>query len=713
MDNSVDPLLLASIAALEEILGPEPTPTLTTTTQASVGNLPDMAVRRRRASAYLATMPPGIQGSNGSGATYAAVCAAVHGFALGADEGLRLILEEYNPRCDPPWSEGELAHKVNDAAAKSHREPAGYLLARGGVDPAILEAAELLMRPSASPSPSVASSPPAPVPPVGQQANANKLRPDPKDAIHTHDDDPHRLARAFLTRYAHPERATLAYWKEEFYKWSGSFWQRCSVASVKPEVTQCLIRYFEALQGQYTKLLEQGSIDEMPRRCKVTVPLVSNVVNALTGETYVPDFDKVPAWLAGENRPDVLDLVPTANGVVHLPRYVAGDADAITPPTPMFFNTNAVEFAVTPKAPQPVRWLQFLADVWPDDPEAISLLQEWFGYLLTPNTKQQKMLLMVGPRRSGKGTITRVLKALVGEANCCSPTMQSLTGPFGLSPLLGKSVAIMDDVRLSGKTDRGIVASTLLSISGEADSTVERKHLPAVDTKLHVRFVATANEFPRLEDSSGALASRWCVLEFTRSFEGKENPNLIDELLKELPGIFNWAAEGWARLRRSKRFTVPASAAEMVEQMHESGSPVGAFVRERCQVGVAYTTPSDDLYREWRSWCEETGRKEPGNRDEFFRLFKAAVPGARRKQRRTEDGRVWYYTGIRVGVSTNEIDFVPGTVSPPVTTVTTEFLLHAKQNKETDVLGVQLENSGDSGDAVTGDVIPPGEVLEL
>jgi phage/plasmid-associated DNA primase len=36
---------------------------------------------------------------------------------------------------------------------------------------------------------------------------------------------------------------------------------------------------------------------------------------------------------------------------------------------------------------------------------------------------------------------------------------------------------------------------------------------------------------------------------FHESFEGRENENLTDELLTELPGILNWAIEGWRRLR--------------------------------------------------------------------------------------------------------------------------------------------------------------------
>jgi putative DNA primase/helicase len=60
------------------------------------------------------------------------------------------------------------------------------------------------------------------------------------------------------------------------------------------------------------------------------------------------------------------------------------------------------------------------------------------------------MLLVVGLKRSGKGTLARVLKALVGEDNVAGPTLSSLATSFGLWPLLGKTVAVVSDARLSG-----------------------------------------------------------------------------------------------------------------------------------------------------------------------------------------------------------------------------------------------------------------------
>src|SRR5262249_17581739 len=226
-----------------------------------------------------------------------------------------------------------------------------------------------------------------------------------------------------------------------------------------------------------------------------------------------------------------------------------GGSGCLLDPTPQFFTFNAIDYDFHMHVPPPLAWLEFLSHVWPNDAEAVRALQEWFGYLLTADTSLQKILMMVGPKRSGKGTIARVLRALVGPDNVAGPTLASLGWDFGLQPLLNKSVAVIADARLSGRTDGAIVTERLLSISVEDALTIDRKHLSSVTVKLPTRFVILTNELPRLGDASGALAGRFIVLRLTRSWYGQEDHRLTDRLLGELPGILLWAVEGWKRFR--------------------------------------------------------------------------------------------------------------------------------------------------------------------
>lgn len=83
--------------------------------------------RERRAAAYLDKIPGAVSGDAGHTATFNAVAHMMFGFDLDAGTARRLVLDHYNPRCDPPWSEREIDHKIQSVAQRCTRER-GYLL---------------------------------------------------------------------------------------------------------------------------------------------------------------------------------------------------------------------------------------------------------------------------------------------------------------------------------------------------------------------------------------------------------------------------------------------------------------------------------------------------------------------------------------------------------------------------------------------------------
>lgn len=92
-----------------------------------VAPAPVQASPYERARAYLAHIPGAVSGQAGHTQTFLAATALAVGFALDESDALALLLADYNPRCEPQWSERELAHKVSSAVRQSKRER-GYLL---------------------------------------------------------------------------------------------------------------------------------------------------------------------------------------------------------------------------------------------------------------------------------------------------------------------------------------------------------------------------------------------------------------------------------------------------------------------------------------------------------------------------------------------------------------------------------------------------------
>jgi putative DNA primase/helicase len=441
-------------------------------------------------------------------------------------------------------------------------------------------------------------------------------------------------ARRFIAdRYSHDDRDLLVYRGGAFQQWDGTCWPEVEDAELRAAV----YAYFE--NALYLEKNKDGDLEQKPFR--PTRHKVADIDDALRAVTHVPQTVTPPAWLDVPGTMPADECVSCANGILHVP------SRTLIAHTPNFYVHHSVPFAFDPAARRPTRWLAFLDELWGDDDESKDTLGEIFGYMVAGDTRQQKMFLLVGPKRSGKGTIARVLKAMVGVHNVAGPTISGLATNFGMQELIGKAVAIVSDARL--RSDQEILTERLLSISGEDTLTIDRKYRDPWTGRLPTRFLIMTNELPRLKDSSGALASRFIMLQFSVSFFGRENPNLTDELLEDLPGILNWSLDGLERLRARGRFMQPAAALEALQELEDLGSPTAAFVRDRCTVGAGHEVLVDALYDAWKGWCSDQGRDHPGTKQTFGRDLRAAVPGLRMTKPRTGEERIRKYQGIALG----------------------------------------------------------------
>ncbi|MEX0700723.1 MAG: phage/plasmid primase, P4 family [Planctomycetales bacterium] len=438
--------------------------------------------------------------------------------------------------------------------------------------------------------------------------------------------DPMPEARRFLAECAtHDDGClTLRFWRDEFHAWRDGRFSRFTETELRARLMLWLDSF----------------------ACDVTRNVAANVLEGVRAQAIVGSHREQPTWLDLDSPPFPADeMLAMRSGLLHVPSMLRGEPCSL-PATPHYFAAGALDFDFDPAATCPV-WECFLEALWKDDRESIDTLAEVFGYLAMRRTEQHKLFMLVGPTRGGKGVVARAMKGTIGGSNVASPTLASLGGPFGLSQLLGKSVAIVADARLSGRADAVAVTEELLSISGEDDRPVNRKNLPILPSvRLPVRFVILTNELPNLRDASGALLGRVVLLRLTESWLGREDRTLDRKIQAELPGILNWSIRGWERLRRRGHFIQPASGGELLAELAAVASPVGQFVREQCIVGPHNSVTVDDLFAAWCSWCEASKRRETGTVQSFGRDLHAVVATVKAKPRKAGGEYHREYDGI-------------------------------------------------------------------
>lgn len=369
---------------------------------------------------------------------------------------------------------------------------------------------------------------------------------------------------------------------------------------------------------------------------------VKEMMDTIKDMASIDDELSDPCWICqpedGGELPDPREVVCCKNGLLDIKN------NKLLPPDPSFYCFTNTGIEYQKDAPKPEAWMRFL-DTTLEDEDSRLLLQEWFGYCLVQDTRKQKMLMVVGKPGSGKGTAITVLQWLIGKGSYCSMDFEKIGGQFALQMALGKSLMIFPDARQSYGHTKGNAIGTLLSISGEDDIFIERKHVPPITQKLNTRIVIVSNEVINLTDPSGALNRRMLWVRFP-GFEGKVDTDLKRKLKLELSGILNWAIEGYHRVMRSGSFTEPRSADYLRDSFQEQASPIKSFIEDLCELDTEENVKKSEIHKYWCAWRKVKGYKTEGERWFGKQLFSADM--RIKTYRGSDKGRPRYYSGINI-----------------------------------------------------------------
>jgi putative DNA primase/helicase len=153
------------------------------------------------------------------------------------------------------------------------------------------------------------------------------------------------------------------------------------------------------------------------------------------------------------------------------------------------------------------------------------------------------------------------------------------------------------------------------------------------------------NHVPVIRGTDPAIWRRVRKIPFTVSFEGREDPQLLDTLRQELPGILRWAVKGCLRWQRDG--LEPPKAVEDATAAYRSAMDVvGRFIEECCTLADYAKVGSTALYQAYVKWCADNGEKDVTQQKLADRLKER---GFRNDAVRSSTGRkMWSGIGLNV-----------------------------------------------------------------
>lgn len=251
-------------------------------------------------------------------------------------------------------------------------------------------------------------------------------------------------------------------------------------------------------------------------------------------------------------------------------------------------------------------WIRTIEEIMQGDKDKIDILQEFFGYCLTRDTTHRKALLLLGESNCGKSTILNVLRAMVGNNNCSSVPLHSISDQQHTPRLINKLVNIDSDVSTMSKD---FEADFKIITSGEPISC-NQKFIETFEFIPYCKIVMAANSFPKITDHSSAVYNRLILIPCDRIFtEAEMNRNLFKQLEKELSGIFNWAVNGLKRLKERGMFTRADFMKEAVKELEDLNNPTNIFFEDFIEVDIGENVyiEKGELYKYYKDWCMKNG----------------------------------------------------------------------------------------------------------
>lgn len=439
-----------------------------------------------------------------------------------------------------------------------------------------------------------------------------------------------RLANAYYTNL-HYAGKRLVHWRDDWWGWADTHYVKIDSDSLE----SALSRFIES---------EFNKAGNCPPN--LTRGVVSDVLGIFQARANADSLQDAPFSLVyGNSAP--LQRISLANGVLDVETAVEG-GDALAPHDPEWFSLAALPFAYDPAATCP-KWDEFLTETFEGDAERVAFVEEWLGYCCTYDYSYQYAVILLGEGANGKGVLTKLAVALVGEENCSHVPLEMFGKQFQLVPTIGKLLNTAPEMSSLDRRDE----EQLKAVTGSDRLTLDVKYGAALSTKLTAKLMFSTNELPIFQDKSGGLKRRLIVVPFNRVVpEEARNTKLPTQLMSELPGIFNRCLSGLRRLRQRGDFAIPLISRMTLERHMLDSEPAKTFLEEFTKADKLVASSSMDLYKGYVGWFLDQGfplmRKlsQPAFAKEVERLY-----GSGAERFRDAGERARYYVGVRsIGV---------------------------------------------------------------
>lgn len=365
---------------------------------------------------------------------------------------------------------------------------------------------------------------------------------------------------------------------------------------------------------------------------------INAIASMLEDDLYIPD-QKI-----SETELEFADYINLRNGMFNLNTF------ELEPHRPEMYLTSQLDFDYDPDAecPQFRKFLQtsITDDRGLPDMDMIMLLTEFMAYSMTANTNMKASAWLVGVPDSGKSTIITFMRNLMGNLHTTIDLGQLATNRFLLAGIVGKRVVTFTEADGTAFLPDALYKAL---VGGKDEIYVDVKNKDGIAFVPICKIIWSMNGAPRINDRSGATFNRLKVILFDKTIPKDKQIGDLDAILnREKAGAFNYLMQAYSRLKSAQAFTRSERSTRWLEQYQRENDTEWVYCSERLTYDPNSKITGQDLYSDYRYWCEESGFK-PKNITQVAKEWRRL--GLRDAR---SNGKTWWQGAKLKGINPND-----------------------------------------------------------
>lgn len=268
------------------------------------------------------------------------------------------------------------------------------------------------------------------------------------------------------------------------------------------------------------------------------------------------------------------------------------------------------------------RWEQFTREVFVDkdlrfDQALCDYVQKLFGYFMTGLTHDQSVYIFYGGGGNGKGVLVNVLEKLLGDYG--SPVNQEMfvgKAPLdAIADLYGRRCVFASET----SEDCALKENQVKNLTGNDSVRARRLYENLWTFKPTHKMLLSTNHKPTIIGTDRGIWRRVKMVPFHADFENREELGLQEKLYAEMPGILNWAIEGYYMMLL-EGLSPPKIVVDETAKYREDMNSIQQWLNDRCRKEEGAEVVRSRLYKNYVDYCQEEGFRPRSNRKFYAEL---------------------------------------------------------------------------------------------